>query len=274
MKIAVIIHGEPRFCEDFDYLIKSLEHIDGVDWFFYLWNKNPYPAPEQIKQERTSNPYPHTYGFNLVAPAWRDVDPAWSLKKLKENLPSNHNIISVGFADHHELEFDEPPTENYAQEVSIVNICKNWYSMKQVDLLRQNHEKENNFKYDFVIRSRADIAVTSPLDLEHIKERIDNENNIVLIPMNRLCGYDGVNFCDLYAIASSNNMSIYTDLINQAWQYNREGVIFHGETMLANHLIRSGLHYTNNGFTVELRWQGEHFVEPEKIYISKFGRWA
>jgi len=48
-------------------------------------------------------------------------------------------------------------------------ICSNYYSYKQVDLLRQQYESEHDFKYDCVISSRFDII----LDIKKGFEKYD-----------------------------------------------------------------------------------------------------
>jgi hypothetical protein len=273
MRIAIIIHGEPRFCEEFDKLINSVKDVEQVDWFFYLWSETDYPTDEQIIHEREHNPYAHTYGFNVVAPNWRSVNRDWAMQKLRDNLPAHHNIVRAEFVDHQGMEF--PPIEGrQAVEISIKNICKNWYSLMQVDLYRQEYEKQNNFTYNLVIRSRPDIAVISELDFESLLGGVTGDPQVVFIPSNHQCGYDGIHFCDLYAIASSRNMSIYSDVFNQAWKHNLENnVIFHGETMLARHLQLNGLRFVTANLHIGLRSSGQDHAEPGGIYISNYGRW-
>lgn len=273
MRLAVIIHGEPRFCEEFDNLIDRVKDVEQVDWFFYMWSETEYPTNEQIIKERIENPHPHTYGFNLVAPNWRSINRSWAMQKFRENLPAHHNIVRAEFVDHRTMQF-KPIGDNYAVEVNLDNICKNWYSLQQVDQYRQQYEKENNFKYDLVIRTRADIGVETILRFDSIMEVIKNNNNVVITPTNRQCGYEGIYFCDLFAIASSNNMSVYSDLFNQAWNHHANGCIFHGETMMARHLLNNGLIYLNNqDIHIQLRNFGLDHQAPGGIYVSKFGRW-
>ena len=82
-------------------------------------------------------------------------------------------------------------------------------------------------------------------------------------------------------------MTIYTDLINKAWEYHQDGVKFHGETMMARHLQRNFIAYNNGNYAVEIRhlgtWKDLNTGEiwdsinvpdwDKKIYLSKFGRW-
>lgn len=273
MRLAIIIHGEPRFCEEFNHLINRVKDVEQVDWFFYMWSETEYPSDEVIIKERIENPHPHTFGFNLVAPNWRSINRSWAMQKLRDNLPAHHNIVRAEFVDHRSMEF-KPIGDNRAVEVNLDNICKNWYSLLQVDLYRQQHEKENNFKYDAVIRTRADIGVETRLRFDRIMETIANNKTAIITPSNRQCGYEGIYFCDLFAIASSDNMTIYSDLFNQAWDHHAKGCIFHGETMMARHILNNGLIYLNNlDIHIQLRNFGLDHQAPGGIYVSKYGSW-
>jgi len=289
MRIAIIIHGEPRFCEEFNTLINQVKNIEQVDWFFYMWSNTEQQSDAEVAELRAQLQYPHSKGYTLVAPNWCDVNRDWAMEKLRSNIPAHHNIVRAEFVDHRGLTFDPPATDNYAHEIQIDNVCKSWYSLHQVDLYRQQHETEHNFKYDAVIRSRADVAVTSELDFQSMIGLFATDKTIVLIPNNRCCGYDGVGFCDLFAVGSSEAMTVYSDCINQAWEHNRNGVKFHGETMLARHLTNNDIRYTVHNFSVEIRhlgkWHstttGQTWASGEvpdwsfdKVYKSNFGNWA
>ena len=94
--------------------------------------------------------------------------------------------------------------------------------------------------------------------------------------------------CDLFGIANSETMTVYCDLHNQALEHHRAGCIFHPETLLAKHLQYNNKRYWPGDFGIEFRylgkWKdaetGEEWSSKDvpnwdnKIYISKFGRWA
>jgi len=63
----------------------------------------------------------------------------------------------------HQIQF-KIPSHVKGKPVRKNNHYSKWYStMKSVELKRQ-YEEENNFKYDFVITSRFDIALNAPFD--------------------------------------------------------------------------------------------------------------
>ena len=63
---------------------------------------------------------------------------------------------------------------------SVSAINGMFTSMKNADKLRQQEEKENNFKYDIVIKSRPDISIDGPVDLSSIKEILTSEAMVVV----------------------------------------------------------------------------------------------
>jgi len=121
-----------------------------------------------------------------------------------------------------------------------------------------------------------------------IKNRLNNEPNLVIIPNNKRCGHGGIWMCDLFGMGTSETMTKYCDLYNQILDHHRQGTIFHPETMLGKHLQKNDCRYDGMGFNIEFRhmgkWRdinsGEEWPSTNvpgwdnKIYISDFGRWA
>jgi hypothetical protein len=274
MKVAVILQGEPRFCEEFDLFLKNLTGYSTVDYFMYFWKNN----------ESTAS-FIGSSGHQVVSPFWQNVDKEKALEKFKQLLPDNHRVIALELGDQSLVPIHEI-TENYAQETIQSNVWKMWYSQYQANQLRVKHEQENNFKYDMVIRSRPDVAIIGELNAAFMKEHFDKDSSLVLMPRNKRCGY-GVMMCDLFGFSTSDNMTIYTDIYNQALDHHSKGIKFHPETMLAKHLIINNLHYGCSTFDIEFRhlgtWRdietGETWAADSvpnwnnKIYLSKFGRW-
>lgn len=275
MKVAALIQGEPRFCKEFDLFLERLVGYEEIDWFFYMWDKSP----------STSNMLCND-GHIVVAPYWRDLTKEKAIEKLRNNLPSNHNIIKLELADQNQI-VKEPVTTNFASETIQSNVWKMWHSQYMVNQLRVNYEQENNFKYDVVIKSRPDVGLTNTLDLTRVAERLNSYQDLIIMPGNRSCGY-GVWCCDLFGIGSSANMTTYCDIYNQALTHHANGIIFHPETMLSHHLSRNNLRYEVGQFNIEFRTVGvwENLETRERfdsksvptwknyIYISDFDRWS
>jgi hypothetical protein len=277
MRLAILIQGEPRFCAEFDQFISSIQGYDQVDWYFYLWKTSP-PTSKTVGHD----------GHKLVAPWWQNIsNPDLAKEKTKMLLPAGHRIVRFEAVDQNEVPVKEI-TENYATETNQSNVWKMWYSLHKVNSMKIEQEQAENFKYDAVIRTRPDVALYGDISASNIKSKLDTNNNQILIPTNKKCGYDGVWICDLVGIGTSDAMNAYTDLYNQALDHHARGVKFHPETMLGRHLEHNGLSYPSGDFTIEFRnlgtwhstatgetWPGNAAPDwnEDKIYISNFGNW-
>lgn len=275
-RLAILIQGEPRFCTEFDQFISSVQGYDQVDWYFYLWKTSP----------ATSYIVGHD-GHTVVAPFWQNINNELAIEKLKKALPKNHQVIRFEAVDQTEVPIYQL-TDNCAPETNQSNVWKMWYSLHKANAMKIEYEQSQNFKYDLVIRTRPDVGLYGNISPEAIIPRIERENNLVLIPGNKKCGYNGTWICDLVGVSSSDNMNIYADLYNQALEHHARGVKFHPETMLGRHLEHNQLRYESGDFTIEFRnlgtwhstitgetWPGNGAPDwnEDKIYTSTFGNW-
>jgi hypothetical protein len=264
MRVAVLLQGDPRFCEEFDLFLNNLKGYSQVDWFMYMWENSPAPD---------------THGYDLVPEKWRTVNKEWALTKFQESLPAGHTVIQLTLADQHSLSFPDVPRK--AGETMPHTVWRMWYSLNHADRMRQEHEKKIGVKYDLVIRTRPDVALMNEINLQVLHQHIQQNPKLVIQPANKICGY-GPYICDLFAITSSDNMNIYANLYNMAKQYYDSGWMFHPETMLARHLQVQGLQVQSAGFNIEFRYLGEWkdlqtgAITQQNVghYSSKFGRWS
>jgi hypothetical protein len=275
MKAAVLLQGEPRFCAEFDLFLQNLTGYDQVDWFMYLWeNNNP-----------TAN-LMSSHGHRVVAPYWQTISKESALDKFKQFLPAGHNVVSLELADQSLVPIIRVES-NKCETVIFENVWKMWYSQYMANKLKVAHEKENNFKYDLVVKIRPDVALLNQVDLRHMKQYFDKDPNLVLMSHNKRCGY-GVAISDINAITTSDNMNIYMEIYNQALEHHARGCIFHPETMLARHLEHNGLFYASADYGVDFRslgfwtdittgemWESRNVPNwTNKYYTSNFGRWG
>lgn len=274
MRVAVLLQGDPRFCSEFDLFLENLVGADQVDWFMYLWADN---AP-------TANLLAGT-GHKVVAPCWQKINRDWALAKFKEYFPSHHQVAGLELGDQNIVPVHQI-TKNFAQETVQSNVWKMWYSQYMSNKMRTNYEDHHGFKYDVVIKTRPDVSLENHLDVRFMREHFNKEPNLVLMSQNKRCGY-GVFITDLIGVSTSDNMTTYTNLYNEALDHHKRGVIFHPETMLAKHLDHHGLKYAPADFNINFRRNGiwtdnttgeqwnSVFVPTwhNKTYTSKFGRW-
>jgi hypothetical protein len=258
MRVAVLIQGEPRFCREFDLFLERLKGYDQADFYFYLWKKS-----------QPISDYWRTRESVLVAEPWTDIDSDWAENKIRSNLPANCNLIKLELVDQNTLTFPEIK-ENY-DGINKNNVWKMLYSLHKVNELKTEQEIRNNFMYDLVIRARPDLMLHNNVDLNNIKQRIDENNNLVALPDNTRCGTP-TPISDLMAISSSKNMDIYCNLYEEALDYYTSGLVFHPESLLACHLLTYNLDFSQNfGYSIDIRYFGQR-TGNEK-YISDFGRW-
>jgi hypothetical protein len=276
MKAAVLIQGDSRFCAEFDLFLNNLKGFDQVDYFMCLW-KNNYQTANLLNRS----------GHQVVAESWHNLNEDWVLQKFKQELPAGHQVVKLQLVDQNTVPV-HLVTENFAKETRQENVWKMFYSLYQANQYRVEHEKSLDFQYDMVIRTRPDVALMDPIKAGYLKECLDNDPTLVIIPKNKRCGYGGVFICDLFGIASSETMTVYCDLYNQALAHHASGTIFHPETLLGIHLRYNNRKFEPGNFNIEFRhlgkWRdintGEEWPSTSvpswdnKIYISEFGRWA
>jgi len=251
MRVAAVMGGEPRFCREFDLFLNSLGGV-AVDWFMYFWSNSRAGG---------------THGFDLVAAPWLMPDPAWAHAKLAQELPPNHRVIALEFADRNSIV--TPQISKKAGETDAERMWGMYNSLKGADLLRRQHEAEYG-AYDLVIRARPDVGLSGSLDLE----RLFAESNPLSLytPDNEQHGY-GHRINDMIAVGTSRSITAYCDAVDWIPYYYRQGVIFHPETMLAVHCQQMNLAVQPRDWgQVVLRKLGQQI--PNGAYISDYGRWA
>ena len=205
MRIAVLVSGEPRLCQEFDLFLERLKGYNQADFYFYLWSKN-----------QSVSDYWRTRESVLVAEPWTDIDQQWAENKIRENLPPNCNLIKLVLEDQHTLVFPKIK-ENY-DGLNKNNVWKMFYSAYKVNELKTQYEIENNFMYDLVIKVRPDLMLCSDLDLNTIKQQINSNSKLIAVPDNTRAG-EVVPISDMIAISSSKNMDIYCNLYEEAYEH-------------------------------------------------------
>ena len=236
MRIAIQLAGQPRFTGDFDFFLKNLKGYDCADWFCYITNNN-----------NVSN-------FKLPLEQWKEFDKDWAVNKLQSRLPKNNFVRSFEISDCEQVELPiEPPA-------CPPGFYKMWYNIYQSNQLRLAYEKNNDIRYDMVIRIRPDVGLEDELDLRTIG---DIDKSIIFpnnqwAPQNPSSGHyiiDPKQACDQFAISLSNEMNVYSDLIHYAatYPYTQDRHWWHCEATLAHHLDINSIHTIRGNFNISLR---------------------
>jgi hypothetical protein len=162
-------------------------------------------------------------------------------KKAQEHLEGSFQVVKV------EL------TDQYPNHSKYIHIHQCWsqgnnpnvmFSMfggiKRADSLRQAYEKEHDFKYNLVIRSRPDINVVGTPELQKWIHSI-HHRCLLIVPKN----YNWIEHWDAQGMlndqwfaANSHTMSMVSALVDHIEEYVDNGCRFHPETLLWWHIKR------------------------------------
>jgi hypothetical protein len=251
MKIVLLLSGSPRFYRGFDTFTDSLEGHN-VDWYCHFWEENL--PPDKLGYEN----------FVLVADRWRIVDRAWSIDKISSNLPKGNKLVDFETYDATKIAYPtiSGPQVHHTNFPSIWKMHSGW---KMVDSLRQRQ----TVGYDLVIRARPDLYLPKPLDFTAVNNLVNQSPNSVLVSQNGQHGYVYTTN-DIIAISRPEAMTKYTDLINHSLEYNKRGIMFHPETLLAYHMIENGL---SNTPVLNVNARHQTINLPNGDVTVDFGRW-
>lgn len=252
MRVAVLLQGEPRFSKEFDIFLDNLKDTDiQYDWYVYLWNHNP--GPDLV-------------GFKLIPDSWRSFTSEWAVEKMCNLLPSNHRIVSLVATDHKNLSFPDVISRKPGETITD-HVWKMFYSLRQVDLLRQSQ----NMQYDLVLKCRADVSATN-LNCRNILGRVNENPRQIFVSKENHHGYDNVvKINDWVAVGSPEAMQIYCGVYDKIPEYCQSGFIFHPESLLSRHLTVNGLSIVYGDYLVGLRYLGQMI---DRVYHSDFSHWA
>lgn len=106
-----------------------------------------------------------------------------------------------------------------------------FYSMKESLKLKSEYEKENNFKYDLVIRTRFDISLEDPLQPEQY-----NLNQKIYSP--DVCGNPAV-ISDWFNFSNSSTIDVYGEIYDNILKFHKQGVMITSGEELITHMLKT-----------------------------------
>jgi hypothetical protein len=226
-RVALVLSGQQRFADKTFHQFKKYLPFDIIDVFFHTWDLSD--------EEVNSN----------------------SFFISNKQLIDTFKPVKFLFEEHPQLEFEKIATSiGKNSSAPPINILSMFYSMLKSDLLRQQHEKVNEFKYDLVIRARFDFFLLA----KHKFERAPSKE--VYFP--DLIRNDSV-FCDWFFYSSSENMTLITKCFENIISYSKNNVSFCGENLLYRHLQNHGL--------IGLKFVSSGFLIRDKFKVNlNFGR--
>ena len=191
MKIALCLSGQPRSLQEgFHYHSRNLIEEYDVDVFVHSWNSD----------------------FNG--------------KVLRLYKPTRHQFENIKFDESHDIKY------KYSDDTTWLpkNALSAFYSLHQANSLKSEHEKENGFIYDWVLRSRFDYALNTIIPFNNL----DNEKLYTPDRPDQL-------LCDQFAFSSSSIIDKYANTFNHIDEFYSKGCWMLGEHLLANNIYKYGL---------------------------------
>lgn len=199
MKIALCLSGQPRsFEKAHAYLDRNLLSVYDVDVFFHSWKSKDINRQALI-YERLHRLYKPIHGF------------------FDTELPKDTNSDMI------------VPNSSHP-----ANFCTSmFYSIYRANDFRVRHELLTGKKYDFVIRSRFDLALNTIIDFSQLQRKVvyvskDSEEPSLLN--------------DQFAIADSDTMNVYASTFLNLRQLYDSGTPLCGHEMLQENLLRWNIH--------------------------------
>lgn len=235
MKVALCLSGESRnwdscYSSVYEQIIKKYN----CDIFIHTWG---------IKGKQIPHHYIENYTHFFEFPDYKFIEK-YNPKKIKIDYP-NYDLFKLKI----------PNSRFY-------NTLMMWYSIYQSNDLRKEFERENNIKYDCIIRCRFDLF------FEHFEIQELNSNTIYLPPnenvnnpftyeMKKMLEKMGPEYMpnDQLSYGDSNSIdyycSVYKILENDIKKY-----IHHPEGLLTEHLwIKNNTNIlieTNNNIKIKI----------------------
>jgi hypothetical protein len=198
MKIALCLSGQARCVKQgYEFVKKNLLDGNDVTVFCHVWE-----SPEVVDIE-------------LYKPEALMIE-----KPLTNDLSKYTNV--------------PPPQPNWKVKDPARAAWNLMYSLKVANELKNVYEDENNMKFDWVIRSRYDFALNTPIPFAEL------DNTKLYVPNCRMTpARDFGN--DQFAFSSSENMDKYADGFNHIEKHYDNGTIMIGEEMMAANWREKGL---------------------------------
>lgn len=214
MKIAICISGlASRLYQSQHVLLRQLswyKDYSHCDLFFNLWNDGV--AEEELKSSIiTLLPIAIKHSYNIAGfcfrPLMNIVTPY-----TREDCWSTANSPEIFFSQ---------------------SKC-----IQDADLLRQDYEISNNFKYDLVIRTRPDLELVGEINLAKWKKILTDEG-LAIFSKNwhwfQHWDHHGM-LNDAWYVSNSDWMTEITKLVDNIVKYVDQGCRLHPESLLWWHL--------------------------------------
>lgn len=171
-----------------------------------------------ILKERLMNRFSD---YDIFLHTWNDDPDIYKLKYIEKD-DKTKNILTE---DRKTLPEKKIYEKNKRPEVSVQGMLRQLYCLKKCNNLKKEYEKQNNFKYDIVIRIRPDLLLINNTSLEKSAESWDMKNYVYTTDHDDHHGYN-----DRFYFSNSQNMDFLSDRLDLLDYYTDVGGVIHYET--------------------------------------------
>jgi len=147
-----------------------------------------------------------------------------------------------------------------SKECTNLAVLRQHYFVNRANKMKKDYEDRNNFVYDWVVRSRADLIIETKLD-----DLSNRDINNIYIPASDSSG--GLN--DFFAFGSSKNIDVYSDRINEINKLSDNMFPFHNPHMELQYILdKNKIPVKKIDFKVkrEKVWRGEGSLNLLRYY--------
>ena len=232
---------------DYFGIKKNIIEGNNVDLFFHTWNDGGYDLVELFDPK--SHVIEDQIDFSHINYNFYGAKSFEDLFLKEESLNKDYNIS---------------PNDIISLKDSIFRAHSKWASTYNVVKQKKEFEKKHNFKYDYVIISRFDIALTKKIDFKklqkdklYISARGINQGNLT------------TSFNDLVFLGDSSRIDLFASIYNNLDRYSVDPTYSTYEHIIKNNI--NWEHYFDyNKDTFILRWN-QHLMKfsPQFYYFVK-----
>jgi hypothetical protein len=258
-RIALMISGQPRFCQDTSDLIAYIKHHfaqDQLYWFFALWDEQ--------NDDHSYNG--HKWGrLSSVAPVWRSLTPELAHRRLSAVFPGTVTSSIISESD-----------ESCVVPLGLVpRFYKQLWALYKVNQMRTGYENQQGWQFDLVIRLRPDSVIRGQLNVPVLENTLLIPPPLVpgsfpdILPLPKEpCEFKEIN--DVFAMGSGAAMTYYSNLVLYLDQYLKNDVTPIPECLLHYHLHNSKEYtFADHNIKVMVRF----YREPNSEQVI-FSKWA
>lgn len=281
LKIAVCMSGFMRTYQDTSYaFIKNVLEPLNADLFIY--------TPSMTGVSWVASKELH----NKIISQDDQKSDLITMEKIYEYYPKD-KVKKCVIWDYDESIFNDKKFEFGAHNTwdgrDYKRIISFFYHIEKCNELKKTYEEEHNFKYDIVIRLRADLSFVTEFNLDRVVGDVNLNNTIYYNAFNHIndngrryidaafiCPFMNLKegmllpngeyyFNDFITIGTSENIDNICNLYSNIPQYMLSGIGYNPETLFFYHIIKNQLNIAMEDITT-----CKLLRENDKLLINEY----